>query len=196
MAYPARVSGGEEDDRTPRLSGQAVLDSRWAFQRVIGEEAFARALASLPSALRQEYLAVTPLTWVPYDVMRDVHDAFGLEAGEPVETLLERVIPLAMERSFSTVWRVFMRMTSDAALIQRTPLVYRRSRNRGTMTARLVAPGEGEVVLTDWASIPPRDVHALGISIATFVRLSGRKDVTIEGEKTPSGGRWRVRWRA
>lgn len=177
------------------LSGQAVLDTRWAFEQVLGESTVRRALEGLPASIRTTYEATTALTWVPYAVLRSVHDAYGREAGVPVEMLLERVVPLAMERSFSTVWRVFLRFTGDDALMARAPLVYSRSRNKGTMTARRTAPGEGICELADWPGIPARDVHALGISIRHFMTLAGRERVAVHGEKTRDGARWRVRWK-
>jgi hypothetical protein len=177
------------------LAGQAVRDSRWALEQVAGALTVARALESLPPAVREEYESATPLSWVPYETVRAFHDALGREAKEPIERLLERAIPLAMERSFSTVWRVFLRFTTDDALLARAPLIYSRSRNRGKMTARTTGPGEALAEVTGWASIPPRDVLALAVSIRSFLMLAGRKEVTADGSKTATGARWIVRWR-
>jgi hypothetical protein len=194
-----RVTGGEpiaRDDSAPMLSGQAVVDSRWAWAQVIGHEAATRALASLPPSVREDYERATPLTWVSYETMRQVHDAYAREAGERVESLLDRVLPLAIERSFKTVWRLLLRFTTDEALIARTPLLYQRTRSRGTMTARVGArPGEGHCDLTGWASIPSRDVHALTVSIRSFLVLAGRESVTVVGERTASGAHFRATWK-
>lgn len=184
------------DASAPRLSGQAVLDSRWAFEQVLGKESVARALASLPPSVREAYESATTLTWVPYEVMRDVHDAYGRVAGRPVEALLDDVLPKAIERSFTTVWRVLLRFTSDEALIARTPLLYTRTRSRGAMTARIVERGVGIAELTDWASIPQRDVLALSISIRSFLTLAGRREVRVRGERTATGARFHSTWNA
>ncbi|MCZ7678783.1 MAG: hypothetical protein M5U28_08435 [Sandaracinaceae bacterium] len=50
--------------------------------------------------------------------------------------------------------------------------------------------------VTGWASIPPRDVRALGVSIAAFLRLAGRTNVAVQGEKTAAGARWQIRFDA
>lgn len=102
----------------------------------------------------------------------------------------------AIERSFATVWRVFLRFTGDEAIVRRAASIYARTRSRGTMTARLVGPGRGVAEVTGWASIPPRDVRALGVSIAAFLRLAGRTNVAVQGEKTAAGARWQIRFDA
>ena len=193
-----RISGVHErpsESEAPMLAGQAVLDSRWAFERVIGHDALTRALATLPEEIREEYVRATPLRWVSYTTMRAVHDAYARETGEPIERLLDRALPLALERSFTTVWRLLLRFTSDEALIVRTPLLYSRTRSRGTMSARLERPGVGINEVTGWGSIPARDIHALTVSIRAFLTLAGRENVTVVGERTSGGARFRVTWR-
>ncbi len=152
------------------------------------------ALATLPPGVRELYESTTTLTWVPYEVMREVHDAYGREAGVPVEALFEQVLPKAIERSFATVWRLLLRFTSDDALVARTPLLYTRTRSRGSMKARVIGPGEGLAELTGWASIPQRDIHALAISIRAFLTLAGRAEVSVRGERTATGARFHSRW--
>ena len=193
---PESRSPETEDETAPRLSGQAVLDSRWAFEEVLGKERVERALATLPPSIRQVYDETTPLTWVPYSVMRAVHDAYGREAGQPVEALLDEVVPRAIARSFATVWRLLLRFTTDAALIARTPLLYSRTRSQGTMTARVVGPGEGEVTLDGWPSVPDRDIHALRVSVRAFLELAGREGVAVVAERTADGAVFRVTWKA
>jgi hypothetical protein len=196
-----RISGvhershGQADPAAPMLAGQAVLDSRWAFEQVIGRDVVARSLASLPEDVRLEYERATPLTWISYATMRAVHDAYARETKEPIERLLDRVLPIAIERSFKTVWRLLLRFTNDEALIARTPLLYSRTRSRGQMTARLERPGVGGCELTGWASIPSRDIHALTISVRTFLQLAGRESVTVVGERTSGGARFRATWK-
>lgn len=178
----------------PMLAGQAVLDLRWAFDQVLGHDALVRALSSLPVAVREEYEEATSLSWVSYETIRAVHDAFARESGEPIERLLDRAVPLAVERSFKTVWRLLLRFTNDEALVARTPLLYSRTRSRGQLSARLVKPGESLCELSGWASIPARDIHALTVSIRVFLELAGRLGVTVVGERTAGGARFRVTW--
>jgi hypothetical protein len=182
-------------EEPPRLAAQALGDLRWALEKTLGDEVVARAIASLPADVRREYAEPDALAWVPYSVVLQAHEAIAREAGTTMEAMLEAAVPLAVERAFRTVWRILLRFTSDAVLIARTPLIYSKTRSKGSMSARVVAPGEGEAVVVGWPNMPPRDVRAIEISIGTLVRLAGRHDVRVEGGATADGARWTIRWR-
>ncbi len=192
---PAHWSPMKPAEEEPMLSGQATLDFRWACEQVIGSEATERAIASLPESARRRYGELTPLTWVDYETVRLANDAFAREGERTIDALYEEVIPRAMERSFRTVWRLLIRLTTDRALIARTPLIYQRTRSRGTMISEIVGPGKARVQVTDFHDIPDRDVTALGISIAALLRIAGRSDVKVHGRRAPGGANWTVRWR-
>jgi hypothetical protein len=184
-----------EADGEPRLIGQSLMDVRWAFAQVLGEELVRRAIASLPPDVSDAYVHATAVSWVPYSVVTAAHEAIARESGLGLEQLYERAVPLAVERSFGSVWRIFLRFTSDAALIARTPIMYAKSRSRGTMTSTLVAPGEAVVEVADFPEIPERDILALAISIRSLLSVAGRQSVTCDGERNRAGARWRLRWK-
>jgi hypothetical protein len=183
------------DDEPPRLAAQSARDIRWALEQTLGAAVVERALASLPAEVRAQYADPAPLAWVPYDVVVRCHDAIAREAGTTMEEMLERAVPLAVERAFRTVWRVLLRFTSDSVLIARTPLLYSKTRSKGSMTAHVVGPGEAVAEVTGWPAMPPRDVRAIQLSIRTLVMLAGRRDVTVEGSPTAAGARYVIHWR-
>ncbi len=184
------------DDAEPKLSGQSVLDTRWAFEQVIGADAMRRALETVKSSARGVYESTSALTWVPYSAIRLVHDAYAREAGRPVDELLAEVVPLSAERSLTTVWRPLLRTTTDEALLARLASMYARSRSRGTMSARMTGLGAAIVDVTDWASLPERDIAPIALAIGTFLRLSGRESPAVQATRTASGVQFRLTWRA
>lgn len=184
------------DDAEPKLSGQAVLDTRWAFERVIGLEAMERARATVKASARDAYEQATALTWVPYSAIRLVHEAYAREVGRDVDELLAEVVPLSAERSLTTVWRPLLRVTSDDALLARLASMYARSRTRGTMSGRMLGRGAALVEVTDWASLPERDVQPIALSIAAYLRLTGRESATVRASRTATGVQFRLTWRS
>lgn len=184
-----------EGEEPPRLAGQSLRDLRWAFEQALGADVVARALASVSPEAREAYAGATPMSWVPYATVVEVHTAIAREAGTTMEAILEHAVPLAVERSFRTVWRVLFRFTSDEALIARAPLLYSKTRSKGAMSARVVARGRAVAEVSGWRDMPPRDVLALGISIRALVSLAGREDVTVRGERTAGGAEYTIRWR-
>ena len=110
----------------------------------------------------------------------------------------EIVVPLAratVTRSFTTVWRILLRITSDAAIVQRTPAFYTRSRNVGKMSAQILSAGIAESIVSEFPGMPLRDIVALAASIETVLTLAGRVDVKSRGTRTPDGARFLTRWR-
>lgn len=91
---------------------------------------------------------------------------------------------------------MFLRVTSDEALLKRTPIIYQRSRNTGQLSARILEPGHAEVLLTDWPDVPDRHLRTIGVSIGSVVELAGRKDVRMTTQRTPEGGRYQIWWRS
>jgi hypothetical protein len=132
---------------------------------------------------------------VAYDAVVTCHAAIAREAGTTMEEMLERAVPLAVERAFRTIWRVLLRFTTDATLIARTPLLYSKSRSKGTMTARVVEPGHAVAEIVGWRSMPPRDVRAIALSITTLLKLAHRHDVRVDATATPDGAVYAIRWR-
>ena len=184
------------DEAEPKLSGQAVLDLRWAFEQRLGAELVTRALARVRPSARELYERATPLTWVPYSVTRAVHAALARESDRTVESILEDVVPLAVERSLTTAWRLLLRFTSDDALVTRIPLFYARTRSRGTLTRKHLATGTATLELGGWASVPAEDLSAIAASIATFLRLGGRVRATVRVERAASGALFHATWAA
>jgi hypothetical protein len=179
----------------PKLAGLSCRDMLWAMQQVLGEDTVTRGLAALPEDVRRAYTDANALDWVDYEVVNRVRESIANEAGMSVDELLHRAIPVAVERTFTTVWKVFLRFTSDDALVTRTPSLYSRSRSAGAMRARMLGPGHGEAVVEGWPRMPAREGVILARSIETVLRLAGREDARAVSTSTPDGARIEIRWR-
>lgn len=177
------------------LAGQSARDMLWALEQTLGADVVAAGLARVPEAARNAYAEATPLEWVPYETVVTVHEAIAIAGRTTMEAMIEEAVPFAVRRSFKTVWRLYLRFTSDEALIKRTPLIYARSRSRGAMEARIYESGKAVAEVRGWAGIPPRDILALSVGVREFLRLAGREEVIVRGRPTPDGARFDVRWR-
>jgi hypothetical protein len=94
-----------------------------------------------------------------------------------------------------TVWRALLRLTTDNALITRTPVIFSRSYNRGRLTASIPVPGRGEITLDEWPDAPEWPLRATRIGVETVLRLAGRKDVRVVAERRPQGAFFLATWR-
>jgi hypothetical protein len=179
----------------PSFSGTVVLNYRWAIEQLFGAEVLDRALARIDPEVRERYETVTHLSWVPCDQVFLVQSAIAEEVGLSMRELDERAAPLSVERSLTTVWRVFLRLTSDEALFARAPLLYARSRSAGTLSARVLGPGAAELVVRGWPRMPERYASSLALGVAAVLRVAGRRAVRVDPSSTPDGARLIARWR-
>jgi hypothetical protein len=179
---------------TPCASGMAVKDMRWAMEKVLGADTVQAALNRISPAAREEYMSATALSWVTYATLAEVHDAVADVAKQNPMTLADRLARVTVERSFTTVWRVFLRFTSDEAIIVRTPAFYAKSRNVGRMETRILTPGTSESIVSGFPTIPERDIVILSASIETVLTLAGRAGVKTKGERISDGAKFMTRW--
>jgi hypothetical protein len=179
----------------PCASGMAVLDMRWSIEKTLGTETLQVALERVSSAARDEYAHVTPLSWVTYPTLAEVHDAVAAVAGVDSMKLADKLARVTVERSFTTVWRIFLRFTSDEAIIARTPAFYAKSRSVGHMSSYILVPGKSETIVSGFPAIPERDIVILAASIETVITLAGRREVKSKGERTSDGARFLTSWR-
>ena len=177
-------------------SGIAALDAQRTLDAMVGPAAVARAKAQLTPELRAELDNATPYDWVRLTTLSQLFDAVAGVVGRDPEELVDDMVRRAVEHTFKTVWRMFLRITTDDALIKRTPLIYQRSRNVGQLESKMLGRGHAEVRLSGWYDISDRQLRILAISIQSVLQIAGRRDVTFSHVRTPDGGRFEMRWRA
>jgi hypothetical protein len=179
----------------PSLSGPLACNLRDVAAEIVGEEHVERALETVPPADRERYQTLTAIEWIPIETMERVFAAIAKEVGTDVAKLHEQVATVSIERTFRTIWRLLMKLTTDHALVSRTPKVFARSYNRGRLIAEIPAKGCGTIELVDWPDAPAWTVRATRIGIATVLRLAGRADVRVDSSPTATGARYVATWR-
>ena len=179
----------------PSASGFAVRDLRWALEALCGAERVREALDALPSEVREPFLAAPAEPWVPLRVTTAVVDEVAARVGENPEALVDRAIARATERSLGTVLRVLLRFTSNRALLERIPSIYRRTRNVGEVRILRIEEGSGEIEIVGWPDMPARHARLVAVNTETLLRCIGREDPRVHYKRTPDGARYQILWR-
>jgi len=151
-------------------------------------------MAKLPEADRELYLSATNLTWVPITTLERVVEVCGEELHRDPLDLNDAVSRVATERAFGTVWRVFLRFTSDNALISRTPVLYKKTYDTGRIVPAVPEHGRATIDLLDFPNVPEFVVRPLGVGIETTLRCAGRVDARVTYELTPTGALYTAAW--
>src|ERR1041385_4709054 len=131
----------------PRMSGSITLEQRNVSVERFGIAALNDSVAALSEASRQEFEEARPATWVRVSTVEAFYAALARKLGRTVADLHVEVGRLAVERTLKTLWRVFLRFTSDEALVTRSPVIFTKSFDCGRVVATVLKPGVGQVTL-------------------------------------------------
>jgi hypothetical protein len=178
------------------VAGARVLAMRAVISEQFGPSTIDRALVHVAPDVRTEYEQLTSIAWVRSSTDYTVHDAIAAVVGREPLGFHEQMLRAAMARSFKTIWRVLLRLTSDEALIARTPGIYRRTRNVGQMAVQANTRGRAEFELTQYPGIGPRDIRSIGAGLEVVLSLTGRANAHAVARRTLNGAIYTLTWRA
>ena len=184
-----------EQANDPQVSSTLIFDQLRLLREVYGEGVVRDALSSLPPELERELSSLMPGGWCSLDAPRALKDAVAAAVGETSLGLQRRIVRLGVERTFSTVWRFVLRHLSDDGLTKRTPLIYSRTFNRGSMELVGARPKEGEFELRGWPRIPDYDLVGLTAGTEAVLELAGRAQARIVTTRRANVVRLVATWR-
>lgn len=183
----------DERQSVPSTAGTTILDLFHSFEALVGREAMDAALARISESDRAHFADVTPAEWVPVTALGAWIEALGEVLDEDPDPILDEAVRRATDRTFRSVWRVFLRFTSDESLVRRTPAMYARSRNVGQLEVVHYEEGYAQLLLTGWPTVSDRHARTLGVSIVRVLELCGRDNPSIRFEREGDEVRFHLR---
>lgn len=178
----------------PSVSGTLIHGLIAAANEVLGPQVVARGFELAPREASEVVRASLPVQWVPIDQAEAAFGGIARAAGRDWGSLHGELAVISVERATKTFWRLLLRLTTDEALVSRTPVIFTKSYNRGRLVPRVTAPGRSEVEILDWPELPEWPIRGVKAGIETVLRLSGRKNVRIEGGRSPAGAKYIATW--
>jgi hypothetical protein len=161
----------------------------------VGTEVVERGISSVEPGIRAQVAGAIPGQWVPIASAEETFRGIADAAKRDWPTLHRELARHTVERAYRTFWRMLLRLTSDSALVSRTPVIFAKSYNRGRLVASILFPGRGEVELVDWADVPDWPIRGTQAGIETGLRIAGRRNVRVEHKRTRTGAGFTVTWR-
>lgn len=177
------------------VSGALACGLRDVLIDVAGGRVVDAALSRVSREDRHAWLGATPVGWVPIYLLETVFGEVATHLHRDVADLHVEVARISIERTMRTLWRMLLRLTTDHALISRTPIIYAKSYNRGRLIADIRERGRAEVTLTDWPGAPDWPLRATRIGIETALRIAGRREPTVACVRTLHGADYVATWR-
>jgi hypothetical protein len=183
------------DEAPPSVSGTLVRGLLEVARDVVGADTMARAFNNTPPGERTAVESALPGGWVPIASVERSFMSIADAAGRDLPGLHLELARISVERALKTFWRMLLRLTTDEALVSRTPIIFGKSYNRGRLVPTIVSPGRGEVRLIDWPEAPDWPLRGTRVGVETVLRVAGRKDVRIDMQRTPTGALYVATWR-
>jgi hypothetical protein len=88
-----------------------------------------------------------------------------------------------------------LRVTTDSALISRTPIIYSKTYRRGELASKIVAPGRSELALRGWPGVSLIQVEGVRVGTETVLMLAGRREVKVSAVRHPQGADLKALWK-
>ena len=181
----------------PSISGISIIHSRESLEELAGKDVVERALLQLSEVDRDEYLNVSPSSWLPVRIADEVQRAVALEAGVGVDGFAEFVREFShrgVARMVGTVWKLLLQFTSDRALVERTPELHAQTYNVGRLSAVVESPGHAVAMLEDWPSVSDEQMIGIAAGIEAVLQEAGRKGVVVRWKRTAEGAQYTLVW--
>lgn len=163
----------------PLLSGGILINQLKVCVEHFGQPIVDEALLRLGDAERQQLRNMLPVSWVRTELAEATVNVIAERVGRDPDALFREVVTTTVERQFRTVWRAILHFTTDSALVSRTPIIYSKTYNGGSMTSEIPSPGIANIRVTGWPSHHDRQMLGLSYGIGTVLRLAGRKHVDV-----------------
>lgn len=177
----------------PSVYGAIIAQTRAVLIERIGREAYSEALATLPAADAERYDRANALDWVPIRVIEAIARAAGEVTGRDWQVLNDEVSRIGSRRAFGSVWRIFLRFTSDEALMTRGPTIFGKTYSHGRVHCEFSEHGTARIVL-DWPQAPELAVRTLRVAIEELLAAGGRTRVKVNVERTVRGATYQCLW--
>src|SRR5262245_61738790 len=103
-----------------RIFGAVLLEQRKVLAELAGEELLESIVGGLPQDQREEYDGLTLLSWCRHTTATEVVVRVGAALGKKPDVFQAEVVRAGVERLFTGIWKVLLRLSSDDALIKRT----------------------------------------------------------------------------
>jgi hypothetical protein len=179
----------------PTITGTLVSTHIELLRGRFGAAEVARCIETLPDDFRREMQGVIAGGWVSVRAYDAFYRAFAERVGIDVAELHTETSRQSVERTFKTIWRLLLRLTSDQALLSRTPVLYSRAYTKGKLKAVFAAAGIADIELEGWPDAPDIVLRGTRVAVETVLRLSGRSAVRTTVERAPGGAKVRATWK-
>ncbi len=173
--FGARGRNAPDPAAEASVFGAVLIEQRHVLERIVGRAALAAAIDALPVDRQAEYRDMGFLSWCRSGTAAMVVSNLASQLGREDSELMAQAVREGFGRVMRTLWRMFAAFSTDEAIVQRAATIYARAVDRGSLTARLEAPGHVVLMLTGWRSVTRLDLVAIATGMEAALDAAGRR---------------------
>ena len=178
----------------PKVSATVILDQIALMRKLYGVATVQHAIDALPPHLENEIAELLPGRWCSLDAPRELKAAVAQQVGADVLSLQRMMVRAGIEQTLSTLWRFVLRQLGDEGLVRRTPVVYSRTFNRGSLELTAIGDCECDFELREWPRIPEYELVGLMTGIETVLTLAGRMKAQVTSTRRAAVVKLHATW--
>ncbi|MCD4813598.1 hypothetical protein K8S19_07900 [bacterium] len=152
-------------------------------------------IEALPPQWREIYDNVIFTTKLPIDM---VDQMYHLAAGVLYPGAADKYIKFGKrvsEKSFSSVYKIFMRIPTRKFVISRAPAVWQSYHEKGQASIENLTALSGDFVVANYPELPRVLRLVAGGHLVKMLELVGTRNVHVEHlKKNPQEWRWHISW--
>lgn len=172
-----------------------MLEQIRVITEIHGRDTYERALSTLPPTSQAEIAALINLSWIDTTVAMELKNAIARELGRNELEFQRWVVRTAIQHTLSRFWGALLSLASDVAVIKRSPILYRKTFDRGELALVERTTGSALFEVRGWPSMPEYDAIGLASGMEAVLEHLHRRDarvrVTRQGSVVQLAASWR-----
>ncbi|HJL19738.1 MAG TPA: hypothetical protein RMH99_29010 [Sandaracinaceae bacterium LLY-WYZ-13_1] len=185
----------EQTEERTRLSGAMVTNLLEAMAERFGADALARAMERIPEHSGRELSEAMPISMVPIASCEHLLHALAEETGRDVHRINREVNRHATARTFSTLWRLVLKLTSEDRLFSEAQRYFARAYDQGRLVVERDGRAGASLRVRDRPGMTRLAREGFAEGVCELLRLKGRRDVRAETSPHPDGADVHITWR-
>jgi hypothetical protein len=152
-------------------------------------------LQKLDPEIADLYQNLMHTTWAPVEKMVKLYEALAdtFFPNDPLRLL--KLGKYAGERSFTTVYKIFLRNHDLDSVLNRIGMIWNAYHVKGKVIAKKGIEGSVDIIVSDYPELPRNVRMIINGHFTVLLELIGLKNITIVNhDMDPNHWRWHVAW--
>jgi len=176
------------------ISGAMVMNHIAALRDRVGPHRYSALVATLKQEDQDQLLIVTPLSWVEIATLERLYGAVAPPLDTTVEALHIEIATQVVGGAVTTIWKALLNIATDAILLSRSPVIFKRAYRQGRLEVVRSGPGGADLRVSEWPLMSDFALRGMRVGIESTLRAAGRKNPRGTSVRTPDGALIKLEW--